>query len=296
MSRWTLRVVLLLAVADMAYVASIWPNWKRLERGPVPETRFIRHYQFTRAAKHWPALRWDPVPLEQIPGYAQRAVIVAEDSRFYQERDGFDPTAIRDAFLYDVERRRIVYGASTISQQTAKNLFLTPSRSFLRKLNETLLTWGLTHHLSKRRILEIYLNTAQFGRGIYGIEAASEAYWGIPASDLSLVQAVDLAATLPSPVRNNPAHRGPFFMRHSRKILGEMVRLYGDQMKAPDSTEKAGNSGGAVGAAPGMSGQPQPHAGSAPVGAGSSVHGQGSAGYNPADQVVTYNRHKKAII
>ena len=247
--RWTLRILLLLVVADLAYLASLWPNWQRFEHGAIPQTSFIRHYLSVRAANHWPRLRWDPVPLWEIPGYVQRAVIVAEDSRFYQEKDGFDLTAIRDAFLYNIEKGRIVYGASTISQQTAKNLFLTPSRTLLRKGNETLLTWGLTHHLTKRRILEIYLNTAQFGRGIYGVEAASEAYWGIPVSRLSLVQAVDLAATLPSPVRNNPAHRGPFFVHHSRKILSQMVRLYAVSAGAPVPAEKARDPGGSTGTA-----------------------------------------------
>ncbi len=223
---WTLRILLLFVAADLIYLASLWPNWQRLGHGPVPETRFIRHYLSVRATNHWPRLRWDPVPLWEIPAYLQRAVIVAEDSRFYYEDDGLDFAAIRDAFEYNLQKGRIVYGASTISQQTAKNLFLTPSRTLLRKGNEVLLTWGLVHHLAKHRILEIYLNTAEFGRGIYGVEAASQAYWGIPVSQLSLAQAAELAASLPSPVRNNPARRGAFFLHHSRKIFSELVRLY----------------------------------------------------------------------
>ncbi len=193
------------------------------------------HYQAVRAANHWPRLRWDPVPLSQIPKYMRRAVIVAEDSRFY-ENDGFDLIAIKDAFDYNIEKGRIVFGASTISQQTAKNLFLTPSRNPVRKWHEALLTWGMEHHLTKNRILEIYLNTAEFGRGIYGVDAASRAYWGIPVSQLSVVQAAELAASLPSPVKNNPAHRGVFFVHHMHKILSLLARQY----EVPSGTRNTG--------------------------------------------------------
>ncbi|MHB8346247.1 MAG: monofunctional biosynthetic peptidoglycan transglycosylase [Acidiferrobacterales bacterium] len=241
--RWVLRALLLCIAADLIYLASLWPNWQRLEHGAIPETRFMHHYLSERSANHWPRLRWDPVPMREIPAYLQRAVIVAENSRFYED-DGFDFTAIRDAFEDNLRKGRIVYGASTISQQTAKNLFLTPSRTFLRKGNEALLTWGLVHHLGKRRILEIYLNTAEFGRGIYGVEAASQSYWGIPVSQISLAQAAALAASLPSPVRNNPAHRGAFFQHHYRKILGEMMRLYGASRETANSGTKAPNPAG----------------------------------------------------
>lgn len=247
--RWVLRVIVLFVVADLVYLASLWPNWQQLEHGAIPETRFMRHYLSVRSANHWPRMRWNPVPLWEIPGYLQRAVIVAEDSRFYED-DGFDFTAMRDAFEYNLRKGRIVYGASTISQQTAKNLFLTPSRTFLRKGNEALLTWGLVHHLGKRRILEIYLNTAEFGRGIYGVAAASQAYWGIPVSRISLVQAAQLAASLPSPVRNNPAHRGAFFLHHFRKIYNQLVRLYGGPSEGPNPGMKAQNLTGPANSAP----------------------------------------------
>ncbi len=237
---WALRIFLLCMAADLIYLLTLWPNWKRLEHGAIPETRFMRHYLSERSAKHWPRLQWDPVPMREIPVYLQRAVIVAEDSRFYED-DGFDFTAIRDAFEYNLRKGHIVYGASTISQQTAKNLFLTPSRTFLRKGNEALLTWGLVHHLGKRRILEIYLNTAEFGRGIYGVEAASRSYWGIPVSQISLAQAAALAASLPSPDRNNPAHRGAFFQHHYRKVLDEMVHLYGASRETANSGTKVPN-------------------------------------------------------
>jgi len=233
--RWGSRILLLVLIMDLIYVASIWPNWQQLAHGAIPKSRFMDHYLAVRAMNRWPGLRWDPVPMSQIPRYMQRAVIVAEDSRFYQH-DGFDLIAIKDAFDYNLEKGRIVFGASTISQQTVKNLFLTPSRDPVRKWHEALLTWGLEHYLTKRRILEIYLNTAEFGRGIYGVDAASRAYWGIPVSQLSVVQAAELAASLPSPVKNNPAHRGVFFVHHTQKILNLLAR----QFEIPAETQDSG--------------------------------------------------------
>jgi monofunctional biosynthetic peptidoglycan transglycosylase len=121
-----------------------------------------------------------------------------------------------------------VFGASTISQQTVKNLFLTPSRNPLRKWHELILTWGMERQLSKRRILDIYLNVAQFGRGVYGVQAASQAYWGVNADQLSPAQAAELVATLPSPVKNNPSTRTRYFERRSKKLLALLERYPGD--------------------------------------------------------------------
>ncbi len=224
--RWIIRLALILLVVDLAYLASIWPDWARYDRWPTPKSQFIQHYEAERAGHpDWPAVRWIPVPLASIPPVVQRAVIVAEDSRFYSHQ-GFDLAAIREAFDYNLEKGRIVRGASTISQQTAKNLFLSPARDPLRKWHEIFLTWGLEQNLGKPRILELYLNSVEFGRGIYGVQAAALAYWGIPAADLNLVQAAELAATLPSPVKNNPVQRNDFFNRHSQKILNNLNRQY----------------------------------------------------------------------
>jgi monofunctional biosynthetic peptidoglycan transglycosylase len=119
---------------------------------------------------------------------------------------------------HNLSQQRMVYGASTISQQTVKNMFLSPSRNPLRKWHELWLTLGMERSLSKRRILEHYLNVAEFGRGIYGVDAAARYYWGIPARRLTSRQAIELAATLPSPVRNNPHTATPSFRKRVRKI------------------------------------------------------------------------------
>lgn len=228
--RWAYRLALLLVIADLVYLALIWPDWKPYIQGPIPKSRFIQAYEEQRGTHHgWPALRWQPVPIASLPPAMLRAVIVAEDSRFYSH-GGFDIAAIREAFDYNLDKGRIVRGASTISQQTAKNLFLTPSRNPIRKWHELVLTWALEQNLRKQRILEIYLNSVEFGQGIYGVEAAAQSYWGISAAQLSVVQAAELAASLPSPVKNNPVQRTPFFVKHSQRILS----LLGRDFPVPD--------------------------------------------------------------
>ena len=223
--RWGLRIILLLLIADFAYLTYIWPDWSKLIAGPIPKSNFIKVYEERRLEKGWPTLRWAPVSLTEVPKHLVRAVLVAEDSRF-NEHGGLDIIAIKEAWNYNRERGQMVFGASTISQQTAKNLFLNSARNPVRKWHEIFLTLGLERNLSKQRILEIYLNTAEFGRGIYGVEAASQAYWGIPVARLSVIQAAELAATLPGPVKNNPATRSGFFLRHSKKILSLMGPNY----------------------------------------------------------------------
>jgi monofunctional glycosyltransferase len=216
---WLWRALLLFVITDSLYLFYIWPDWSQLASGPVPRSNFMQTYQKNRAAHpEWPRLRWQPVPLTQMPRYLLRTVLVAEDSRFY-EHEGFDLKALREVIDYNLERGRVVYGGSTISQQTAKNLFLSPSRNPLRKWHEVLLTWRMEQHLDKRRILELYLNCAEFGRGIYGVQAAAQHYWGTSAANLSTRQAIELAASLPSPLRDNPSTRTRAFQRRVAKIM-----------------------------------------------------------------------------
>jgi len=155
--------------------------------------------------------------MNRIPKHMIRALIVAEDARFYSH-GGIDTDALKDVMEYNLLKKQFIYGGSTISQQTIKNIFLTPSRNPLRKWHELVLTIGMEMNLTKSRILSLYLNIAEFGRGIYGVNAAAQFYWGIPASRMSVHQAVELAATLPSPVKNNPNTRTRFFLKRVKKI------------------------------------------------------------------------------
>lgn len=216
--RWSLRLFLLLVALDIAYLAWIWPDWQSYQEGPIQRSTFIRDYEAERRHNpDWPKLGWNPVALRQIPKSMIQAVVIAEDSRFYSH-GGVDWEALRDAMEYNFARGRLIYGGSTISQQTAKNLFLNPSRNPLRKWHELVLTLAMEHYLSKERIMEYYLNVAQFGHGLFGVEAAARHYWGIPASRLKRHQAIELAATLPSPVNANPAKRNKAFLNRVNKI------------------------------------------------------------------------------
>jgi monofunctional biosynthetic peptidoglycan transglycosylase len=216
--RWSWRILPVLVMIDIGYLIGIWPDWELYSDGPIQRSSFIRSYEFEQH-RHadWPKLRWNPVPIEQIPRSMVRAVIVAEDARFY-EHEGVDIEALKDAMEHNLSEKRLAYGGSTISQQTVKNVFLSPSRNPLRKWHELVLTIGMERNLSKKRILEHYLNVAEFGRGIYGVDAAARYYWGIPASRLSDRQSIELAATLPSPSRNNPKTRTSSFQNRVRKI------------------------------------------------------------------------------
>ncbi len=212
-------------VVDALYLSWLWPDWDRLARGPVPKSSFILTFESEQQEQPHPLrLQWHPIPSGQMPPWLRRAVVVAEDSRFYTH-NGIDLDAMWEAFSYNWERGKVVYGASTISQQTAKNLFLTRSRNPLRKWHELVLTWAMEAHLSKRRILELYLNVAEFGPGIYGVDAAARHYWQEGASDLTFEQAVELAATLPSPKNDNPTTRTRAFLQRRDKILRNLEQV-----------------------------------------------------------------------
>lgn len=218
-SLWGLRIILVCVLIDFGYILGLMPNWDLYSVGPIQKSRFIELYEYEQKInREWPVLRWEPVPLSSIPDYVIQAFIVAEDSRFYQH-SGIDQEALKQALDYDLSKGRFVYGGSTISQQTVKNLFLTPSRIPLRKWHEIILTFAMERHLSKRRIMELYLNIVEFGRGIFGVQAAAKAYWGKSVSDLAKEEAVELAATLPAPIYHNPATRTEFFLKHKKKIL-----------------------------------------------------------------------------
>lgn len=157
---------------------------------------------------------------KQISKYAFAAVIASEDQRFYLHY-GFDIQAIYKA--YDqYQRGGKLRGASTISQQVAKNLFLSPARNFGRKALEIWFTALIEVMWTKARILEVYLNIAEFGDHLFGIEAASRHYFGIPASQLSAAQAAMLAATLPNPLMLKADRPSAYLQRRQNWILRQM--------------------------------------------------------------------------
>jgi len=192
----SLLILLLLAIGWHAYIYVQVATW----RSKNPQTTaFMRSTLSEMQKKHANAkLRQHWVDYKQISPYLKQAVIASEDARFTRH-NGFDWEGIRVAMEKNIARGRIAAGGSTISQQLAKNLFLSGDRSFLRKAEEAIITAMIELTLSKKRIFELYLNYAEWGNGIFGADAASHHYYGIPASELSRWQAATMASMLPNP-------------------------------------------------------------------------------------------------
>ena len=165
--------------------------------------------------------QWSWVALSEISPHLQRAVVAAEDASFFSH-EGFDWEGIKVAMERNLEAGKIERGGSTITQQVAKNLYLTQDRSFLRKAREAMITRALEKDLSKTRILEIYLNIAEWGEGVYGAEAAARHYFFKRAKDLTADESALLAAMLPSPLKYDPLRLTPFLVKRQHQILSWM--------------------------------------------------------------------------
>jgi monofunctional biosynthetic peptidoglycan transglycosylase len=220
-SRWAFA----LAAAGFAYFAYVYltlPDVRALARTNPTTTAFMELRTQEAEAKGRPfrvRQRW--VPYAQISNHLKRAVLIAEDSAFF-DHEGVDLNQIRESLERNWEEGRFVRGASTITQQLAKNLYLSPSRSPLRKLKELLITRRLEAELSKRRILEIYLNVIEWGDGIFGCETAARAYFGRPAAVLAPTEAALLAAAIINPRELNPARPSRRLVRRQQIILRRM--------------------------------------------------------------------------
>lgn len=162
----------------------------------------------------------DYVSIDEVSPHLVNAVVVAEDGLFMYHR-GFDVKQLKQSYR-DNKRGRRVRGGSTISMQTSKNCFLPHNRTMWRKAAEAYYTTLIELIWGKKRIMECYLNIVEFGDGIYGCEAASQHYFHHPASKLTKAEAAQLAATLPSPLKRNPAHQSPYFKKRSSTIRQRM--------------------------------------------------------------------------
>jgi monofunctional glycosyltransferase len=213
--RWLSLVAGSLAVAVLCTLGIAWrvvgAEAAALAGRPPETTAFIERHRATGGTPQWTWVRWDAISDELKVG-----VLVAEDIEFYSH-DGFSTAEIRIAIEQHLKEGRRLRGASTITQQLAKNLWLSSDRSFLRKAREALYTVALERKLRKRRILEIYLNVVEFHPGIFGAEAASRHFFGKPASALDRHEAAQLAASLPSsawyPGSGNANHQ-----RHAARV------------------------------------------------------------------------------
>jgi monofunctional biosynthetic peptidoglycan transglycosylase len=163
------------------------------------------------------------VPLSKISPYLIKAVLIAEDDKFWSH-EGFDYEAIQKAIEKDLKAGRFKYGGSTITQQLARNLYLSPVKNLSRKMREAIITWRMEKVLSKKRILELYLNVVEWGEGIFGVEAASRHYFGKPSSELSPEESARLAAVLPNPRKYNPAGNQRYVMNRSNLIYSIIIQ------------------------------------------------------------------------
>jgi len=246
------------AVLFVLWLLAVWPPplWYRTHF--PAETAFMRMRRLeARPPGKGPAptRRYAPVPIESITPVMAEAVLIGEDHRFYAH-GGIDYTAIRSALGYRRvgfswsaaadrtalasalgrawERRDALRGASTVTQQLAKNLYLSPSRNPLRKVKEAVTAWRLETALGKRRILELYLNVVEMGDEVWGAEAASRLYFEVPAAQMNRTQAATLAALLPFPLRSNPALK-PRRMERRRALI--LRRLRGERIEVPPELE-----------------------------------------------------------
>ena len=255
MTRQRLRRLLLLSLlppaAFVAWLLAIWPPpvWYRTHWPAATAFMTMRGGDPARR-------RYRPVPLDSMTGPLREAATTGEDARFW-DHAGLDYVEIRHALGYrragfawgstkdrqelwrvagrTWSRRDALRGASTITQQVAKNLYLSPTRNPLRKIKEAVTAYRLEWALSKSRILELYLNIAELGDGIWGVEAASRRYFNSSARRLTDTQAAALAATLPFPLRSNPAYR-PNRMRRRQDLI--LRRMRGEPVEVPKVEEE----------------------------------------------------------
>ncbi len=208
----------------LAYEAWTWPSVSALARRNPTTTAYIGHYRAAqRAAGREGRVAWVWVPYGAVSPHLKRAVLVAEDINFFSHH-GFELAEIRQVLEQAIEEGELTRGASTITQQLARNLWLSPSRNPVRKLKEAILTWQLERALDKRRILELYLNVVELGPGVYGVEAASRRYFARPAADLGPEEAAQLAASLPSPAAWHPGSGSRAYQRHVERIARRMAK------------------------------------------------------------------------
>ncbi|MGH7703382.1 MAG: transglycosylase domain-containing protein [Gemmatimonadales bacterium] len=248
-----LKIVALASGVFVFWLLAVWPPpvWYRTH-WPA-ETAFM---EMRRAARRKPVRQYHPIPLDSMSRSVQDAAIIGEDNSF-RTHSGVDYGSLRNALGYRHStfewtstrdrgellpllprvwtRRDALRGASTITQQLAKNLYLSPSRNPLRKLKEAATAYRLEATLEKDRILELYLNVVELGDEVWGVEAASRKYYGRPAGQLSQEQTAELAGALPFPLRSNPGYR-PGRMRWRQALI--LRRMRGEAVEVPREEEE----------------------------------------------------------
>ncbi|MBI4205307.1 MAG: monofunctional biosynthetic peptidoglycan transglycosylase [Betaproteobacteria bacterium] len=220
--RFTWRLVLLALIGvtliQFWFAIHIW-YWA----GNNPEMTAFMASRLERLREKDPkaTLRHQWAPYQRISVHLKRAIVAAEDAKFL-DHGGFDWEAMQKAYERNLTKGKVVAGGSTISQQLAKNLFLSSDRTWWRKLQEAAITLMIETIMTKRRILEIYLNVIEWGDGVFGAEAAARHHYGVTAGGLTPAQAARLAAMVPSPRRYGPGRDTAYLQRRTEIILSRM--------------------------------------------------------------------------
>lgn len=219
-----LWIVVLFLICPALLYFILMPDIARLKKENPKKTSFMeyREREWVRDNKKY-RVRQQWVAMSGISPYLVKAVLIAEDDKFWRH-EGFDYEAIQKAIEKDIKAKKFKLGGSTISQQLTKNLYLSPSKNPLRKIAEAIITWRMETILSKKRILEIYLNVIEWGEGIFGIEAASRHYYGKSALALTPEEASRLASVLPNPRKYNPLGNQRYVSNRSDMIYSIMVQ------------------------------------------------------------------------
>ena len=219
----TLILALTYFIADVGRYF-IYPNVAYLKKNCPRKTAFMEYREKVwkeKGIKKKITNTW--VPLSSISPYVMKAVIIAEDDKFWSH-EGFDFEAMQKALEKDIKKKKFKAGGSTISQQLAKNLYLSPAKNPVRKIKEAILTWRLERQLSKRRIMELYLNVVEWGDGVFGIEAAARKHFGKSAAGLTAREAAELAAVIPNPRRYKTDGTSRYVENQSERIYHIMAR------------------------------------------------------------------------
>ncbi len=214
-----------IAVGYGTYVYLTLPDVRPLKTKNPTTTAFmsLREQEYAKRDGRKPRKHQQWVPISRVSPNLIDAVLLAEDAGFYHH-DGVDYHELWESMKINWKDKKMRRGGSTITQQLAKNLYLSPERTMTRKFRELLITRRLEHALSKRRILELYLNVVEWGPHLYGVQQAARAYFGVAARDLSPAQAATLAGMLVNPIRHTPLAPSSRLARRKRIILDRMVR------------------------------------------------------------------------
>ncbi len=224
MLRNIVLLIVLFLVVDIARFA-VYPDVSKLADTNPGKTAFMeyREAEWRREGLLDKRVHQRWVPLKKVSPALIKAVLISEDDKFWKH-DGFDYEAIEKAVARNVQAGEFKFGASTITQQLVKNLYLSPSKNPIRKIQEAILTWRIERALTKRRILELYVNVAEWGDSIFGIEEASRHWFGTSAAGLTASQASKLAAVLPNPIRYQPTGSSGFVRKRSKRIYAIMLK------------------------------------------------------------------------